>query len=306
VGTPAKDSGGMCTTGGTAPENSQCEIPFEYPKGTIHSECTTADHDVPLCYSQNGYPDGGWGNCQTCDSAAANAVSNATDVPNNDADDVGFLREVVAQVAATHPVDTTRIYFTGYSQGCFMAQRVLAQASDLVAAVGCFAGGLALSDESGVYPLSELSSEYTPRPLMVIHGNGDLTVSYAPVDYPGPYSAPGAEANLAVWGGYNGCPGDAATKTIHANYTLHEINCNGVVSALVELPGVGHYLFGTFPRYDGLPPATFDTIQLAWDFLKAASINDCPAGCVSVNARQRRQLLFGSFDAKCPKGCVRA
>ena len=39
-----------------------------------------------------------------------------------------------------------------------------------------------------------------------------------------------------------------------------------------------------------------------------ASSDDCPAGCVSVNARQRRQLLFGSIPipAECPKGCVAA
>jgi len=54
---------------------------------------------------------------------------NVSDVPNNNADDVGFLREMVAQVAATHPVDTTRVYVTGHSYGCMMAQRVLAQAT---------------------------------------------------------------------------------------------------------------------------------------------------------------------------------
>ena len=36
------------------------------------------------------------------------------------------------------------------------------------------------------------------------------------------------------------------------------------------------------------------------------SINDCPAGCVSVNAGQQRQLLFGSVGAECPEGCVPA
>ena len=37
------------------------------------------------------------------------------------------------------------------------------------------------------------------------------------------------------------------------------------------------------------------------------SINDCPAGCVSVNAGQQRQLLFGSIGAKrCPEGCIPA
>ena len=208
-----------------------------------------------------------------------------------------------------------------------MAQRVLAQASDLVAAVACFSGALALANDLGVFPLTELSSEYTPRPLMVIHGNADLRVPYDPTPASDPTStydptsaahAPyldlGAEGNLALWGGHNGCPGDAAIKTPKDNYTLHEINCNGVVSALVEVTGVGHYplydvggVVSGFSFYDGLGTAPFDTTQLAWDFLKAAFINNnCPAGCVSVNARQRRQLLFGSIGAECPTGCVPA
>ena len=168
--------------------------------------------------------------------------------------------------------------------------------------------------------MTELSSEYTPRPLMVIHGNADVRVPYDPTPTSAanaPYPrTPGAERNLTLWGGYNGCPGDAAIKTPKDNYTLHEIDCNGVVSALVEVPGVGHY-----PLYDvggvvsGLvhygatgqtTTAPFDTTQLAWDFLKTASIINCPAGCVSVNARQRRQLLFGSIGAECPNGCVPA
>eukprot|EP00964_Phaeocystis_antarctica_P104901 scaffold69980_cov73-Phaeocystis_antarctica.AAC.1 len=156
-----------------------------------------------------------------------------------------------------------------------MAQRVLAQASDLVAAVACFSGLLALSNDLGVFPLTELSSEYTPRPLMVIHGNADLRVPYDPTPASDPTStydptsaahAPyldlGAEGNLALWGGYNGCPGDAAIKTPNDNYTLHEINCNGVVSALVEVTGVGHYplydvggVVSGFSFYDGLGTA---------------------------------------------------
>ena len=48
-----------------------------------------------------------------------------------------------------------------------------------------------------------------------------------------------------------------------------------------------------------------DMAQCAEDKTNA-SINDCPAGCVSVNARQQRQLLFGSVGAKCPEGCVPA
>ena len=286
--------------------------------------------DEPI--GENGYTAGARWNAGMCDECLCeNCVykgqgnfccrvdANATDVPNNNADDVGFLREVVAQVAAAHPVDTTRVYVTGHSYGCLMAQRVLAQASDLVAAVACFSGLLALSNDLGVFPLTELGSDYTPRPLMVIYGNVDTTIPYARVPavyFPGPYFHLGAEGNLALWGGHNGCPGDAAIKTPKDNYTLHEINCNGVVSALVEVPGVGHQplyspdgLIESFDDYDGDRTAPFDTTQLAWDFLKAAFINNCPIGCVSVNARQRRQLLFGSlpiWTRLCPKGCVPA
>ena len=68
-----------------------------------------------------------------CVDAPASGISGQKLPMSNNADDVGFLREVVAQVAAAHPVDTTRIYVTGHSYGCMMAQRFLAEASDLVA-----------------------------------------------------------------------------------------------------------------------------------------------------------------------------
>jgi len=184
---------------------------------------------------------------------------------------------------------------------------------------------LTLADDLGAFPLTELSSEYTPRPLMVIHGNKDTIIPYksgahvsalAPAS---PYAALGAEANLALWGGYNGCPGEAATETPKGDYILHEIDCNGVVSALVEVLGVGHY---PFDNVDGVveglahytltgqtTTAPFDTTQIAWDFLKAASINkpvnNCPAGCVPGSAN-RRMLLFASVGAECPNGCLPA
>jgi len=225
--------------------------------------------------------------------------------PSDDVDDVSFLREMVRQVAVDHPVDTNRIYFSGHSNGCMMAQRMLAEASDLVAAVACFAG----------YLLAELSSGYAPRPVMTIQGTADPTVPYtASVGGPtGPN--PGAEENLAGWGGFNGCPGAALIETALGSYNLHELDCNGVVSKLVELPGVGHYPFAA-PEENPLYNATinglgasFDTTQLAWDFVRAASIAvpiACPADCVPADARQRRQLLFGSFLVECPKGCVPA
>ena len=90
------------------------------------------------------------------------------------------------------------------------------------------------------------------------------------------------------------------------------------LSIRCQEPATTHFIYtgqqfppSSIPWYDNLGGAPFDTTQLAWDFLKGASmspppINDCPVGCVSVNARQRRQLLFGVLPPECPKGCVAA
>ena len=195
--------------------------------------------------------------------------------PVDDVDDEDFLRKVVEQVAAAHPVDTTRVYFTGHSNGAMMAQRMLAQASDMVAAVVGFAGQLMI----------ELGSGYTPRPVMIIHGTADATNPYN-----GTVPNPGAEENLAAWGSYNGCPGTAPTKTT-AGYTLHRIDCKGAVSELVELPGVGHYpYYGNLALFTSTTTTLVDTTQLAWDFLNATFIK-APATVYKykLSACQNRQ-----------------
>ena len=73
-------------------------------------------------------------------------------------------------------------------------------------------------------------------------------------------------------------------------------------------PGAGYTFYGC-----DIPEGGHDftkTIALVPNNLQCEPppINNCPAGCVSINrnARQRRQLLFGSVGAECPEGCVAA
>ncbi|MDX6581900.1 MAG: polyhydroxybutyrate depolymerase [Solirubrobacterales bacterium] len=58
------------------------------------------------------------------------------------ADDVSFLRGVAADVATQLPIDTRRIFLSGFSNGGEMCSRIGIEASDLFAAVGCNAGTL--------------------------------------------------------------------------------------------------------------------------------------------------------------------
>jgi predicted esterase len=58
------------------------------------------------------------------------------------ADDLTYLRQVVDDVAKRTPVDRSRVYVWGYSNGAMMAWRALCQAPDVFAAAGVVGGQL--------------------------------------------------------------------------------------------------------------------------------------------------------------------
>lgn len=53
----------------------------------------------------------------------------------NDVDDVGFIRALIDEVSASHPVDARRIYATGMSNGGMMTHRLGIELSDRLAAI---------------------------------------------------------------------------------------------------------------------------------------------------------------------------
>jgi polyhydroxybutyrate depolymerase len=63
------------------------------------------------------------------------------------ADDVGFLRALAADVRDGLRIDERRVYIAGFSNGGEMCARLAIEASDLVAAAACNAGGL-----DGIHP----------------------------------------------------------------------------------------------------------------------------------------------------------
>ncbi len=168
-------------------------------------------------------------------------------------DDVEFLRAVVADVSATIPaIDTDRLYLTGLSNGCAMAQRAAAEASDLFDAVACFS----------YYLLVDLPAEYSPVPIMEIHGELDPVVAYTEEgvglsDLLGVEM--GAETNIVGWAEANGC--DATPQTTEADgYRLTSFGGCQAETALVSVPDSGHT---PYPGHD----TNVDTLGIAWDFL---------------------------------------
>lgn len=120
------------------------------------------------------------------------AVPNDRGVP----DDVAYLSQVLDDVASAYPVDTTRVYAVGHSNGGFMAHRLACDLGTRMAAIVSLAGAV---DPTLCHPT---------RPVSVVeaHGTSDDTIAYGggavlPI-FP---SYVGVEATLGFWATAEGC-----------------------------------------------------------------------------------------------------
>lgn len=59
-------------------------------------------------------------------------------------DDVAFIREMVAQIARDYPVDSGRVYGTGFSNGAMLTHRIACEAPGLFRAIAPVSGGIML------------------------------------------------------------------------------------------------------------------------------------------------------------------
>lgn len=83
-------------------------------------------------------------------------------------DDVAFTLAVLKRLGADLPLDYTRVYVTGHSNGAMMAYRVAAEASDRIAAVAAVAGMMVI----------ERFAPSRPVPVLHIHSEDDPRAPY--------------------------------------------------------------------------------------------------------------------------------
>lgn len=184
-------------------------------------------------------------------------------------DDVKFLRTLVATVSRAYPVDPGRIYATGHSNGCHMAFRLGLEASDIFAAVGCFAG------HAFVRP----SHNYHPRSFLEVHGLTDTHVLLESV----------LASYKDTMRGSNSCEKKYTTATVDGYTRYSSVACvGGTALDVLVIPGVGHDEFHYDPAtneinglgpYMHLPDGRY-TSEVVWDFFE-----NCPS-CSSCSRQQ--------------------
>ena len=142
-------------------------------------------------------------------------------------DDVGFVRALVAQLSATLCIDERRIYATGMSNGGFMSHRLACEAADLFAAVA------PVSAVNGM----DTCTPSRPVPVMMFNGTLDPLVAYN-----GGGLFKSAQQTFDDWGVRDLC-GDAPKpgKSNGAASCLQHDLCDADVSVVFcTFEGMGH------------------------------------------------------------------
>ncbi|AXQ28355.1 hypothetical protein D0B54_06520 [Solimonas sp. K1W22B-7] len=118
------------------------------------------------------YPDGlgrSWNAGTCCNPSMKNGVN-----------DIGFLAAVIADIAKRTPINPTRVYGTGFSNGAMMVHRVACDAPDLFRAIAAGSGGIMLPNCGAKKPI----------PALLIQGRADNRIPWDGGSVDGSYRPP--------------------------------------------------------------------------------------------------------------------
>jgi polyhydroxybutyrate depolymerase len=166
-------------------------------------------------------------------------------------DDIGFLRELLADLAQAYPVDPARVYLAGISNGAMLAYRAGCELADRIAAIAPIAGTL---DRTTCRPSGPVS-------VIIFHGADDAHVPYAGGrGRHGRMDPPVAEA-VRFWVERNGCEAAARRPARGAVIEEDYSGCaHNTGVKLYTVQGGGHRWFD---RRRGDP---LSATELMWEF----------------------------------------
>jgi polyhydroxybutyrate depolymerase len=176
--------------------------------------------------------------------------------PGRMVDDVGFLNQVLDRLEADFPVDRTRVFFAGVSNGAMMAYRFACEHAERVTAIGSVAGSMILDSCRPSRPVSVIELHGTADPEVPYQG-GRATVGGPATDDP---------STLVVaqrWATIDGCGAQSSTvdgPVTTANWSVCQA---GSAVTLVSVNAGGHVWFA--PGL-GVSDGALDATTVIWRF----------------------------------------
>lgn len=195
------------------------------------------------------------------------------------ADDVGFLRALVAHLVSTGVTDPGRVHVTGLSNGGMMTFRLACEAADVFAAFVPVIANLPEPAEHDCRPSR-------PIPMMVMNGTVDRLVLWGGGPVAAMFSGNRGRTlstarTMAVFAALNGCTADRLVRVGNPNtdpvvtLNVHRyFGCtNDVDLRLYAFVGMGHRWPGgsplpaAFEDLMGPAPRSFPVQEEIWSFL---------------------------------------
>jgi polyhydroxybutyrate depolymerase len=182
-------------------------------------------------------------------------------------DDVGFVLATVDDMARRNPVDRTRLYLVGFSNGGMLAYRIAAEHSEVVAAVAVISGTI-----GGVPATNELEWS-VPQPkqpvsVLALHGRADTHVPYEggrAAQSRGTSSAISVSRSIGFWTDADRCDTEPQMKSMDGTRVERQVwsGCrHGTEVILYSINGWGH----EWPNANSL--GGFDTAATVWQFFE--------------------------------------
>ena len=192
-------------------------------------------------------------------------------------DDVGYITALIDYMIEHWHTDASRVYLSGWSNGCSLAQKITSEVSHQIAAMGCMAG----------YLFNEVHSSYSPVPIMEVHGVQDVWSPYgsifghALIFNQSTDGDEGAIQNLEKWAEANMCSGsNPQVIEMYEDYSLigYQECENDAETILVTLNFAGHNPYSNeyTGTWEGGPtlysnPTGVDVSRMVWDFMSQFS-----------------------------------
>ena len=193
-------------------------------------------------------------------------------------DDTAFLVALIDHIDADHPVDKTRVYLAGFSNGGFMAERVACENPAPFAAFASVSAAV-FGGVAEVCP----QTRPTPAPMLLINGTADNNVYWdgTSVQQNGQtiYVTYPISDTFGFWALFNGCPLDAEVEDIaptgaspETQVRILTIKCPadaGTAVQLYRIAGGGHNWPGQHasnPQFVGNINRDIDASEEIWKF----------------------------------------
>jgi polyhydroxybutyrate depolymerase len=205
------------------------------------------------------YPNGtgenqSWNGGHCCGEAAKNRV-----------DDVGFVRALIDELAASASIDPARVYATGFSNGAILVYRLACELPDRIAAIGPVGATQILDDQQACQPARSV-------PVIHFHGTADRLNPYEGATTAAGFEFLAVTDAIAFWAEKNNCPAQPQSRT--SGSIQHDVYAPCAQDATVELYSIldGEHAWPggeAVSAQVGEPTLEISASPLMWEFFDA-------------------------------------